>query len=94
MRGFAAEDGRAERINSFLALSRDRALAQAAKMTRWPPRARRCRRWRRSGGIKDVLTMKGSPATAGSKILQGYMPPYDATAVTGWSRPAQCCWAS
>jgi aspartyl-tRNA(Asn)/glutamyl-tRNA(Gln) amidotransferase subunit A len=25
--------------------------------------------------------MTGSPATAGSKILQGYMPPYDATAV-------------
>jgi aspartyl-tRNA(Asn)/glutamyl-tRNA(Gln) amidotransferase subunit A len=33
-------------------------------------------------GIKDVLTMKGSPATAGSLILKGYMPPYDATAVT------------
>jgi aspartyl-tRNA(Asn)/glutamyl-tRNA(Gln) amidotransferase subunit A len=25
--------------------------------------------------------MKGSPATAGSRILEGYMPPYDATAV-------------
>ena len=25
--------------------------------------------------------MQGSPATAGSKILEGYMPPYDATAV-------------
>jgi aspartyl-tRNA(Asn)/glutamyl-tRNA(Gln) amidotransferase subunit A len=33
-------------------------------------------------GIKDVLTMTGTPATAASKILQGYMPPYDATAVT------------
>jgi aspartyl-tRNA(Asn)/glutamyl-tRNA(Gln) amidotransferase subunit A len=32
-------------------------------------------------GIKDVLAMQGSPATAGSKILEGYMPPYDATAV-------------
>ena len=32
-------------------------------------------------GIKDVLTMMGSPATAGSKILEGWMPPYDATAV-------------
>ena len=26
--------------------------------------------------------MKGAPATAGSLILKGYMPPYDATAVT------------
>ena len=33
-------------------------------------------------GIKDVLTMMGSPATAGSRILKGYMPPYDATVVT------------
>ncbi len=32
-------------------------------------------------GIKDVLTMKGAPATAGSKILEGYRPPYDSTAV-------------
>ena len=32
-------------------------------------------------GIKDVLAMTGAPATAGSKILAGYHPPYDATAV-------------
>jgi aspartyl-tRNA(Asn)/glutamyl-tRNA(Gln) amidotransferase subunit A len=70
-------------INSFLALSRERAMAQAAKIDAMaakgdalPPLA---------GvpvGIKDVLTMKGSPATASSLILKGYMPPYDATAVT------------
>src|SRR5580704_2331033 len=69
-------------IHSFLALSRERALKQAAKIDAMaangdalPPLA---------GvpiGIKDVLVMQGSPATAGSKILQGYMPPYDATAV-------------
>ena len=69
-------------IHSFLALSKERALEQAAKIDALaakgdvlPPLA---------GvpvGIKDVLVMQGSPATAGSKILQGYMPPYDATAV-------------
>jgi aspartyl-tRNA(Asn)/glutamyl-tRNA(Gln) amidotransferase subunit A len=80
----AAEDGPdGKGINSFLALSRERALAQAARIDALaakgealPPLA---------GvpvGIKDVLTMKGSPATAGSRILKGYMPPYDATAVT------------
>jgi aspartyl-tRNA(Asn)/glutamyl-tRNA(Gln) amidotransferase subunit A len=31
--------------------------------------------------IKDVLTVEGMPATAGSKILEGFMPPYTATAV-------------
>ena len=70
-------------IHSFLALSRDRALAQATKIDAHaqkgdplPPLA---------GvpiGIKDVLVMQGSPATAGSKILEGYLPPYDATAVS------------
>ena len=69
-------------IHSFLALSKERALAQAAKIDALaakgdalPPLA---------GvpvAIKDVLVMQGSPATAGSKILEGYMPPYDATAV-------------
>ncbi len=80
----AAEDGPdGKGINCFLVLSRERAMAQAAKIDAMaakgeelPPLA---------GvpvGIKDVLAMKGSPATAGSKILQGYKPPYDATAVT------------
>ena len=32
-------------------------------------------------GIKDVLVMQGAPATAGSLILKGYRPPYDATVV-------------
>src|SRR5271170_2106087 len=69
-------------INAYLALSRERALDQAAKIDAMaaagaplPPLA---------GvpfGIKDVLTVQGSPATAGSKILEGYLPPYDATVV-------------
>jgi aspartyl-tRNA(Asn)/glutamyl-tRNA(Gln) amidotransferase subunit A len=69
-------------INSYLALTRDRALAQAEKIDAAA----------KSGdplgplagvtlGIKDVLAMRGTPATAGSKILQGYHPPYDATVV-------------
>jgi aspartyl-tRNA(Asn)/glutamyl-tRNA(Gln) amidotransferase subunit A len=32
-------------------------------------------------GIKDVIAMEGMAATAGSRILEGYMPPYTATAV-------------
>jgi aspartyl-tRNA(Asn)/glutamyl-tRNA(Gln) amidotransferase subunit A len=69
-------------IHAYLALSRERALKQAQKIDAMaaageslPPLA---------GvpiGIKDVLNMQGAPATAGSKILAGYNPPYDATAV-------------
>ena len=29
--------------------------------------------------LKDVLTMHGVPTTCGSRILQGWLPPYDAT---------------
>ncbi|MCW2547440.1 MAG: glutamyl-tRNA(Gln) amidotransferase, subunit [Mycobacterium sp.] len=32
--------------------------------------------------MKDVFTMRGVPTTAGSKILQGWRPPYDATVVS------------
>jgi aspartyl-tRNA(Asn)/glutamyl-tRNA(Gln) amidotransferase subunit A len=69
-------------INSYLALTRDRALEQAERVDASA----------RAGnplgplagvpiGIKDVLAMRGAPATAGSRILAGYHPPYDATAV-------------
>ncbi len=70
------------RLNIYLSLTKERALEQAARVDALaakgdplPPLA---------GipvGIKDVLVMKGAPATAGSKILEGYRPPYDATAV-------------
>jgi aspartyl-tRNA(Asn)/glutamyl-tRNA(Gln) amidotransferase subunit A len=70
------------RLNVYLSLTKERALEQAARIDAsagkgdpLPPLA---------GipvGIKDVLVMKGAPATAGSKILEGYHPPYDATCV-------------
>jgi aspartyl-tRNA(Asn)/glutamyl-tRNA(Gln) amidotransferase subunit A len=80
----AAEDGPSGKgINSFLALSRERALAQAAKIDALAAKGDALPAL--AGvpvGIKDVLTMIGSPATAGSRILKGYMSPYDATVVT------------
>jgi aspartyl-tRNA(Asn)/glutamyl-tRNA(Gln) amidotransferase subunit A len=79
----AAEDGPGgKNIHSFLALSKERALEQAAKIDAMAAKGEALPAL--AGvpvGIKDVLAMQGSPATAGSKILEGYMPPYDATAV-------------
>jgi aspartyl-tRNA(Asn)/glutamyl-tRNA(Gln) amidotransferase subunit A len=70
------------RLNVYLSLTMERALAQAARIDELaakgdplPPLA---------GipvAIKDVLVVEGAPSTAGSKILKGYRPPYDATAV-------------
>ena len=31
--------------------------------------------------VKDVLAMRGAPTTCGSRILEGWVPPYDATVV-------------
>jgi aspartyl-tRNA(Asn)/glutamyl-tRNA(Gln) amidotransferase subunit A len=69
-------------IHSYLALTRERAFAQAERIDIAA----------KAGdplgplagvpiAIKDVLTMRGVPTTAGSRILEGYHPPYDATAV-------------
>jgi aspartyl-tRNA(Asn)/glutamyl-tRNA(Gln) amidotransferase subunit A len=79
----AAADGASGKgINSFLALSKDRALEKAARIDDLAALGDPLPLL--AGvpvGIKDVLAMQSSPATAGSKILAGYRPPYDATAV-------------
>jgi aspartyl-tRNA(Asn)/glutamyl-tRNA(Gln) amidotransferase subunit A len=80
---YARIESEDHQINSFLTLSRERAIAQAAKIDGMVARAEALPTL--AGvpvGIKDVLVMRGSPATAGSLILKGYKPPYDATAVT------------
>ncbi|MBS1804976.1 MAG: Asp-tRNA(Asn)/Glu-tRNA(Gln) amidotransferase subunit GatA [Acidobacteria bacterium] len=71
-----------EQLNIYLSLTKDRALEQAARIddaaSKGDPLGPL------SGipvGVKDVLVVRGAPSTAGSKILKGYQPPYDATAV-------------
>ena len=32
--------------------------------------------------IKDIITVEGVPLTCGSRILEGYLPPYEATVIT------------
>ena len=71
-------------VNSFLALTRDRAILQAAKVDAAVKSGETGTLGPLAGvpiGIKDVLVMQGAPSTAGSLILKGYHPPYDATAV-------------
>jgi aspartyl-tRNA(Asn)/glutamyl-tRNA(Gln) amidotransferase subunit A len=75
-------DKKNPRLNVYLSLTKERALAQAARVDE--AAAKGDPLGPLAGipvGIKDVLVMQGAPATAGSKILQGYRPPYDATAV-------------
>jgi aspartyl-tRNA(Asn)/glutamyl-tRNA(Gln) amidotransferase subunit A len=71
-------------VHAFLHVDAEGALAQAAEVDR-----------RRSAGeppasplagvplaLKDIVVQKGVPTTAASKILEGWIPPYDATITT------------
>src|SRR6202163_3015896 len=74
---------RNSQLNAFLTLCEERAYAQADKVDALaaagkplPPLA---------GvpiAIKDTISTRGVRSTCGSKILENYVPPYDATAVT------------
>jgi len=70
-------------LNVYLSLTKERALAQAARVDAMAAKGDPLAPL--AGipvGIKDVLVMQGAPSTAGSKILEDYRPPYDATVVT------------
>src|SRR3984957_3823691 len=73
------EDGR---IGAFLTLCKERALEQADRIDRMAAEGKALPPL--GGvpvGIKDVMSTRGVRTTAGSKILEKYIPPYDCTAV-------------
>ncbi len=82
-RYFCAIEKKDGEIGAYLALSRERALAQAARVDELAAKGDPLPAL--AGvpmGIKDVLMTKGLPTTAGSRILEGFVAPYDATVVT------------
>jgi aspartyl-tRNA(Asn)/glutamyl-tRNA(Gln) amidotransferase subunit A len=69
-------------IHAYLSINRERALEQASRIDDLAAKGKPLPVL--AGvpvGIKDVLTIEGLQATAGSKILEGYRAPYTATAV-------------
>ncbi len=71
-----------EQVHAFLHVDSDGALAHAKSIDE-----RRAAGENLSAlagvplGLKDILTTKDMPTTCGSRILEGWQPPYDATVV-------------
>ena len=71
-----------DRVHAFLYVDTEGALAAADAVD--AEIATGVRRSPLAGvplALKDVLAMKGIPTTCGSRILEGWRPPYDATVV-------------
>jgi len=69
-----------DRVHAFLHVAAERALAQARDVD--DKRARGDSLSPLAGvpiAVKDVFTTRGMPTTCGSRILEGWHPPYDAT---------------
>jgi len=69
-----------DKVKAFLHLDKEGALAQAKSVD--DARAKGENLAPLAGvpiALKDIFTQKGVPTTAGSKILEGWRPPYDAT---------------
>jgi len=70
-------------LNAYLTLSEERAYAQADKIDAAVAAGKPLPAL--AGvpiAVKDVISTRGVRTTCGSKILNNYIPPYDATAVT------------
>ena len=70
------------KLNSFLFVNSELALKTAQKVDDLLARGEKlCWLSGIPGAVKDVISTKGLPTSAGSKILEGYIPPYDATVI-------------
>jgi aspartyl-tRNA(Asn)/glutamyl-tRNA(Gln) amidotransferase subunit A len=75
-------------LNAWLVIDRQNALAQADAADARIAEARRAGAAARAAlhplcgvpvGLKDLVSVKGGQATAGSRILEGYIAPFDST---------------
>ena len=70
-------------LNAFNTVVADRAMARAQQIDRDPDRWRDAPLAGVPVALKDNLCTRGVRTTASSRMLEHYLPPYDATA---WTR--------
>ena len=73
-------DARDGALGAFLLPLADSALERARTLDRLPP-AERGPLHGVPIAVKDIISLEGSPTTAGSRILEGYVSPYSATVI-------------
>jgi aspartyl-tRNA(Asn)/glutamyl-tRNA(Gln) amidotransferase subunit A len=79
---YARIEHRNPELNAFLTLSQERAFAQSDRVDAAIGRGEELGPL--AGvpvAVKDVISTRGVRSTCGSKILENYVPPYDATAI-------------
>jgi aspartyl-tRNA(Asn)/glutamyl-tRNA(Gln) amidotransferase subunit A len=77
---FEAIDARNAALHAFNTVTKERALVRASELDRIPP-AERGRLHGVPIALKDNLCTRDVATTASSRILEHYVPPYDATVV-------------
>ncbi len=68
-------------LNAFLSVFEDRAINRAEQVDRNIHDGKAGKLAGMIIGVKDILVMQDSPTTCGSKILENFMSPYDATVI-------------
>ncbi|MHA2280792.1 MAG: Asp-tRNA(Asn)/Glu-tRNA(Gln) amidotransferase subunit GatA [Promethearchaeota archaeon] len=71
-----------DKLHSFVHLSKEKAIDKAQKLDKEIKNGKSIGKlYGLPLGVKDLICIKDSPTTCGSKILQNYFPPYNATVI-------------
>ena len=82
-RAFVERTDRLEpKVRAFLSRTSEKALARAKELDERQARGKSTGKLHGVPmAIKDIISVRGTPCTCGSRMLEGYVPPYNATAI-------------